>query len=83
MQVLLILFLSKLGNTIQSRVMKLAQKVVCVKTFKMICHRLTLPEGQGHRVSLTFGKMSIFDVFPQYLLRYFYQSDETWPKGSL
>ena len=29
----------------------------------MVCHRLTLPEGQGHRVSLKFGKMSIFEFF--------------------
>ena len=29
----------------------------------MICHRLTLTKGQGHRVHLKFGKMALFEFF--------------------
>ena len=43
--------------------MKLGPKVVCEKTFKMVCHRLTLTKGQGHRVHLKFGKMAFFEFF--------------------
>ena len=29
----------------------------------MVCHRLTLTEGQGHRIHLKFGKMAFFEFF--------------------
>ena len=52
--------MDNISGTIYSRVIKLGQKVVCEKTFKMICQRMTLTQGQGHRGHLELGKNAFF-----------------------
>ena len=56
-------FFGNISYAIYIRVMKLGHKVAYEDTFKMICHRLTLTKGQGHRIHLKFGKMAFFEFF--------------------
>ena len=48
--------MDNISETINARVMKLGPKVVCGKTFKFIHSRMTLTQGQGHRVTLKIWK---------------------------
>ena len=48
--------MDNISDTINSRVMKLDQKVVCDKTFKTMQVKMTLTQGQGHRVNLKCWK---------------------------
>ena len=64
--------------------MKLGQKVAYEETFKMVCHRTTLTEGQGRKMNLkcgngyflqflTLNTSGIIDIWAvNFVLRVFY-----------
>ena len=52
--------MDNISDTNCSRVTKLGPKVVCGKTFPSIQFRMTLSQGQGHRVTLKILKNGLF-----------------------
>ena len=66
-------FFDNISYTIYIRVLKLGQKVALAESFKMICLRVTLTEGEGHMITLKCGNGDFFAVFVLEYLWHFLQ----------